>query len=220
MPNHTFMSIVGIDEAGRGPVIGPMVMAGVRISDEKQILNLGLKDSKLLSRKQREALYKVVQNSVDAYSIHILSPSEIDASLLSDTSNLNWLEADCSVKILGELRPKVAIIDSPSINVEKYSRYIQEALAFDISLIVEHKADFNYPVVSAASILAKVTRDWKIDAIKKEIGIDFGSGYPSDPLTKRFVQEHYKDFPDIFRRTWSPYRMVLEGSQRKIDDFE
>ncbi len=214
------MIIAGIDEAGRGPLIGPLVVAGVKIADEKKLEGLGIKDSKLLSPRQRELLFDKVKEIVDQYSIIKVSPQEIDETLGSDSSNLNWLEADCTAEILNELQPEKAIVDAPSNNIPKYTAYLKDKLDKETDLVVEHKADFNYVVVSAASILAKVTRDREIEKIKKEIGINFGSGYPSDPLTQKFLHDHYSDFPDIFRKSWESYKKVLKKKeQSSLGDF-
>lgn len=210
-------TILGIDEAGRGPVIGPLVMAGVKIKeeDEEKLKNLGVKDSKLLTPNSREYLFKKILDIIEQYKMIILSPKEIDKAVFSDASNLNWLEADNAIKIINELKPDKAIIDCPSNNIKKYSSYVEKKLKSKIPLIVEHKADFRYPVVSAASILAKVTRDREIKKIKKKIGIDFGSGYPSDPLTIKFLKENYNKFPEIFRKSWEPYQAIVNGKKQK-----
>ena len=89
-----------------------------------------------------------------------------------------------------------------------------------MKLVLEHKADLNYPVVSAASILAKVTRDAEIEKIKKEIGVDFGSGYMSDPRTSEFLKKNYKKYPEIFRKSWAPYQKIIGAkSQKNLSDF-
>ncbi|MBR9700049.1 ribonuclease HII [Candidatus Woesearchaeota archaeon] len=207
--------IVGIDEAGRGPVIGPLVMAGVLIEDDDKLRKLGVKDSKELTGLQRERLYDEIIKVVDKYKITIVSPQEIDDSLKSKTSNLNWLEADQSILILNELKPDLAYIDCPSNNIGQYTKYIEAKLKKKMKLVVEHGADATYAVASAASILAKVTRDREIEKIKAKIKMNFGSGYPSDPLTQGFLAKHYKDFPDIFRKTWKSYQNVVEGKQQK-----
>ena len=111
-----------------------------------------------------------------------------------DGLNLNWLEADKSAEILDNLNPNKAIIDAPGNNIEKYRVYLLKKLKNkDIKLVLEHKADLNHPVVSAASILAKVTRDTEIELLKKELGIDFGSGYMTDPKTVEFLKSKIKE---------------------------
>ena len=138
----------------------------------------------------------------------------------SDSLNLNWLEAQTSARIINDLKPDKAIIDSPSVNCEAYKRYLLNLLDNKkIEAIVEHKADVNWPIVSAASILAKVTRDGEVEKLRKKYG-DFGSGYLSDPKTKDFLKENYSKHPEIFRKTWQPFKDAVSGkSQKKLGDF-
>jgi len=215
--------LCGVEEAGRGPVIGPLVMCGVLIDekDEAKLKSIGAKDSKLLTPRTRELLFDQIKSMVKAHKIIIIPPAEIDKILLSKDSNLNWLEADTSAKLINILKPDVAVLDCPSTNISAYRSYVKKKLDNKkIKVIAEHKADINYPVVSAASILAKVTRDREIEKIKKKIGIDFGSGYPSDVRTQAFLKKHYADFPDIFRKTWASYKKVVSPkSQKKIGEF-
>jgi ribonuclease HII len=215
-------TIVGIDEAGRGPVIGPLVMAGVKIKekDEKKLIDLGVKDSKLLTLVQRESMFDKIPQIVDKYKIIIISPKQVDEALNDETTNLNWLEADHSVIIINELNSDKAILDAPSNNIAKFTEYVEKRIKTKTKIIAEHKADLNYPVVSAASILAKVTRDREIEKIKKKIKINFGSGYPSDPRTQEFLKNNYNKYPEIFRKTWSSYKSIVEGKkQKKLFDF-
>ena len=216
--------VCGIDEAGRGPVIGPMVMAGTLIEEEKidSLKKLGVRDSKLLAQKKREFLFGKIIRLCKNYKIIVVPPGEIDDALRSDSLNLNWLEAHKSAEIINALKPDRAIIDSPHNNVAKYQQYLLRLLDNKkTELVVEHKADVNHVVCGAASILAKVTRENEVAAIKKRIGIDFGSGYLTDPLTKKFLEMHFKEFPDIFRKTWMPYRELSAGQlQKKLGEFE
>ena len=215
--------LCGVEEAGRGPVIGPLVMCGVLIDekDEDKLRAIGAKDSKLLTPRTREILFDQIKNMVKDYKIIITQPAEIDKVLLSKDSNLNWLEADTSAKLINALKPDKAILDCPSPNIKAYKEYIRKKLDNKkVVLVAEHKADVKYPVVSAASIIAKVTRDREIEKIKKKIGIDCGYGYPSDEITKEFLKKHYKDFPDIFRKTWSSYKRVAGvKNQKKLGEF-
>ncbi|MBW2973456.1 ribonuclease HII [Candidatus Woesearchaeota archaeon] len=215
--------LCGIEEAGRGPVIGPLVMCGVLIEekDEAKLKSIGAKDSKLLTPKTRELLFDQIKGMIKDYKIIIIPPAEIDKVLLSKDSNLNWLEADTSAKIINALKPDKAVLDCPSPNIKAYIAYVRKKLDNKkIVLVAEHKADVKFPVVSAASIIAKVTRDREIEKIKKNIGINCGSGYPSDEITKEFLKKHYKDFPDIFRKTWSSYKRVAGvKNQKKLGEF-
>ncbi|MCK5283565.1 MAG: ribonuclease HII [Nanoarchaeota archaeon] len=215
-------TVLGIDEAGRGPVIGPLVIAGTKIKqkDEKKLIALGVKDSKLLSKGQREYMFGQILKIVDSYKIIIIPPEKIDAALNSDSTNLNWLEADNSIEIINELKADKAILDCPSNNIKKYSEYIVNKLKTKTQVLAEHKADMKYPIVSAASILAKVTRDREIEEIKKKIGQNLGSGYPSDPITVAFLEKNYRKYPEIFRKTWAPYQNVInKKQQKKLFDF-
>lgn len=215
------MLVVGVEEAGRGPVIGPLVMCAVAINekDEAKLVNLGVKDSKQLTPRQRESLFDKIKRAVKEFSIIMLSPEQIDEALNSPDTNLNWLEADTSIKLIKPLKPDKVILDCPSNNVKAYKSYVKKKLP-KIEVIAEHKADENYPVVAAASILAKVTRDREIEKIKAKIGQDFGSGYPADPRTVDFLKENWDKHPEIFRKTWACYKKIAHGkSQTTLGGF-
>lgn len=215
--------IAGVEEAGRGPVVGPMVMCGVLIDekDEVKLRSLGAKDSKLLTPKTRELLFEQIKSMVKKYEIIIVSPKQIDSALNDPNLNLNKLEAITSSKIINVLNPDKAILDCPSTNPSAYVNYLRQFIENPkTEIIAEHKADINYPVVSAASILAKVTRDREIEKIHKQIGIDFGSGYPSDERTRLFLKKNWDRFPEIFRKTWSSYKNVAKAkSQKNLGEF-
>ncbi len=217
--------IVGVDEAGRGPVLGPMVMAALAFKEEEiqKLAWLGVKDSKQLSSEVREDLFERLREVVHDFRVEVIEPDAIDLSL--SESNLNWLEADTSSRMVSELAPDKAIIDCPSVNIESYKKYFHDKipppLHDSIVLVVEHKADVNHLVVSAASIVAKVMRDRWIDRLKREIGIDFGSGYTSDPKTQRFLAAHHDKFPGLFRTRWQSYKRIEEAKRQKsLGDFE
>jgi ribonuclease HII len=214
--------ICGIDEAGRGPVIGPLVMAGV-VMDEKELYrfeNIGVKDSKLLSQAKRERLFDMVKNIALRYEIIVITPKQVDESLASPALNLNKLEGLTSAKILNNLKPEKAILDAPSNNISAFEEYVKGFLETDIDLRAEHKADLNYVVVGAASILAKVTRDREIEKLKRQVGIDFGSGYPSDPKTVKFLKENFDKY-DFFRKSWASYKNVVSGkNQSSLSNFK
>ena len=222
--------LAGIEEAGRGPVIGPMVMAIALIesNQEQTLRELGVKDSKQLSPKRRESLFKQLKETLPVYKYKIIMPKEIDASLNSGNSNLNWLEADKAVELVKMVTKDMKIdelyIDCPSTNTSSFESYLKKRLNIDFScLIVEHKADQNYPIVSAASIIAKVIRDREIEKLQETHRIDFGSGYTSDKRTiaflKEWVKEH-KTFPDFVRKSWITAKNILnEINQTKLDDF-
>ncbi|MEA3378952.1 MAG: ribonuclease HII [Nanoarchaeota archaeon] len=215
-------TVLGIDEAGRGPVIGPLVIAGIRIKESniKKLQELGVRDSKQIAPKKREFMYDKIIDIVDDYEILIIPPKEIDEALNSDNLNLNWLEAIKSAIIINKLKPNKAILDCPSTNIAAYKNYLSIYLKDNsINIICEHKADENYPSVSAASILAKVVRDKKVKELAAKYG-DLGSGYPSDPKTQKFLKLNWEKYPEIFRRTWSSYkRFSKKKSQKSLKEF-
>jgi len=201
--------------------MGPLVIAGVLICEGSQskLFELGVKDSKLLSRGRREQLIKgIEQIAIDIYIIK-LSPAEIDKAVSRRRKfhKLNRLEAQTMAKVIAALRPDVAIVDASDVLASRYKQHIRECLSFPVQLISEHKADKTYPVVSAASIVAKVERDRNIDELKVKYG-DFGSGYMTDPKTTTFLEtliDEYGTYPDFVRRSWKPAKAVKANAKMK-----
>lgn len=212
--------IIGLDEAGRGPVLGPMVMAALAFkeSDQKKLEWLGVKDSKMLSAEVRENLFERIREIVHDFRIEVIEPDAIDLSLQDESTNLNWLEADTTARLIGEMEADKIIIDCPSPNIKAYRNYLLKKLPPKIvettELIAEHKADVNHIVVAAASIIAKVLRDRAIENTKRELGIDFGSGYMNDPKTKDFLEKYHDKYPNLFRKKWQSYKDV-EGKKKQ-----
>ncbi len=210
--------VCGIDEAGRGPVIGPLVIAAAVMEESElaKLKEIGVKDSKLLSPLQRERLFHELKKILHSCKIIELSPLQIDNALNDPNTNLNWLEMDNAVLLIDELRPDKVIIDAPSNNIPKVKEYVMRKMVNKrTKVILEHKADLNHEIVGAASILAKVTRDSQIEKIKKEIGINFGSGYPADPLTAEFLKKSWSRYPHIFRKTWKSYTNIAQKTGQK-----
>ena len=217
------MKICGVDDAGRGPVIGPLVIAGVLVDESKLGLlkSLGVKDSKKLSPEARGRLAEKIPEVVDLH--HIV---ELDAPSLDRVVNrapkfqrLNLLEARKMAEVVQTLKPDVVYVDSSDTDTERFRNNILDELTYRPKVISEHHADDTYPVVSAASILAKVRRDNRIDEIRNQYG-DFGSGYAHDPQTIRFLEEYYranKEFPPIVRRSWKTLRNIVRDlSQTRL----
>jgi ribonuclease HII len=213
------IKVLGIDEAGRGPVIGPMIIAGVMISDGKEAELGAVKDSKLLAHKKRLELNSLIQKNSE-FKIIEVSPSEIDNALISDTLNLNWLEAHKSAEIINFFNPDIVIIDCPHPIPKKYEDYLKKLVnKQDIRYIVEHKADLNYPVCSAASIIAKVKREEIMDLIKEKYG-ETGPGYTSNSVTQNFIKENWEKTPEIFRKTWSTFKNCEKlKNQKSLNDY-
>lgn len=213
--------VCGIDEAGRGPVIGPMVIAAVMAEDSEDSLmkQMGTRDSKQLSPHGREKVYLGLVRRF-RHKVAIVSPEEIDAAVLSKATNLNWLEAEHSAMLAKELMPDKVIIDCPSPNLEAYKVRLKKLLPSCIEILALHKADQKYAIVGAASIIAKVTRDRIIEELKARYGIEFGSGYPSDPRTVNFLRGNHGKY-DFFRRSWESYRKLAgQSGQSSLDSFE
>ena len=214
--------ICGIDDSGRGPVIGPMVLAGVLIeeSKEKKLKELGAKDSKLLTRKKRDKIAEEIKK-ITKYDIRIVLPKEIDEKIMSGT-NLNSLEGEKAVEIINKLNPDIAYLDCPSPNLKAWKNFIYERLKNkNVELIVEHKADKNFPVVSAASVLAKNTRDKEVDKIKKIVKVDFKSGYSHDPETIKFLKENIDKYPEFFRKSWMTFKNHKNAKKQKnLEEYQ
>lgn len=211
------MKILGIDEAGRGCVIGPMVIAGVVATNLriKEFRNLGIRDSKRLSGKQRRGLAEEIEKRVLNFKIIFHQPEEIDLI------NLNELDLRSIAGLINKFNPDKAIFDVPTHprGVANFIQSVRLRLDREVDLVGENKADEKYPIVSAASILAKVRRDEIIDDLKKEYG-DFGSGYMSDVKTQQFLETCYernKDFPPIIRQKWKSVQKFLVEQQRFIN---
>ena len=215
------VNVVAIDEAGRGPVIGPMVLCGVMMDEQDQfkLKILGVKDSKLLSPAQLIKVFDLLKNDIK-YKAIVVSPEEIDNALFSENTNLNWLEADKSVEIMNHFNAERAILDCPSNNKENYVGYIRERLKNkNMEIKAEFKADRKYLAVGAASIIAKVIRDKEIDKLKKKYNVEFGSGYPSDEITRNFLRKNYDKF-DFFRKRWASYTNVKKAkAQKNLGEF-
>ncbi|MEM2419719.1 MAG: ribonuclease HII [Candidatus Bathyarchaeia archaeon] len=208
------MLVAGVDDAGRGSVVGPLVIAGVLVNSEDlpKLAQLGVKDSKLLSPTRRETLAVEIKRIAKKHVVVKLSPAEIDKVVMTGRKlhRLNWLEAQAMAKVIELLRPDVAYVDASDVLEERFKQQILEFLPFKVEIVSEHKADRKYPVVSAASIIAKVERDREIAELKAKYG-DFGCGYPTDPKTMEFLRrclETFKEYPDFVRKSWRPAKKV------------
>jgi ribonuclease HII len=208
------MLIAGVDEAGRGCVVGPLVVAGIAVKTENlQLLTeLGVKDSKLLSPKKRDELYPEIIKLTEKHHIIKLPPAQIDKVVQSSRTlhKLNRLEAQTMAKIVEVLRPDEAYVDAADVVAHRFGNHIAECLRFKTRIVSEHKADRTYPIVSAASIIAKVERDGEIAKLRVKYG-DFGTGYLTDDKTivflKRLLNEN-GNYPSFIRKSWKPAQRV------------
>lgn len=208
------MKIGGVDEAGRGSVLGPMVIAIVVINRdiEKKIHEIGVRDSKELSPTRRERLYNMILKLAEHVDYSIVKPQEIDYAIISGIK-LTGLESRVTANLINKFCPEKVYIDSASINITSYSNLIKQWLRCDVDLICDYDADKKYPVVSAASIVAKVIRDREIKKLSMEYG-EIGSGYPADPKTIKFIRKwlnEYGKLPDIVRKTWKTIKNMLKN---------
>lgn len=213
--------ICGVDEAGRGPVMGPLVVSGVTLDDESQLTGMGVKDSKRLSPVRRQEIAQKIRAIADVHTIEV--PAE-EIDVLRDEMTLNEIEVNLFSSVLDRLRPAVAYVDSVDVNSDRFGKDIRRRLDFDIEIVSKHKADDLYPIVGAASIIAKTTRDNEIEKIKTEIGQEIGSGYPSDPITMDFLEKWIRenhDSPPHTRRSWETTKRIMRrASIKELNEFE
>jgi ribonuclease HII len=215
------MRIAGVDDAGRGSVIGPLIIAGVLIREEKmpRLVDLGVRDSKLLSPYRRKLLAEEIRKTALRCHFVALSTSEIDRVVETGRKlrKLNHLEAKAMAEVIAVLKPDIAYVDASDVLAERFKQHILENLPFHVQIVSEHKADAKYPIVSAASIIAKVERDKVIEGLKEKHG-DFGSGYITDPKTIEFLEQWIKKFgtyPDFVRKSWKPAKRIKKNMKTK-----
>jgi ribonuclease HII len=206
---------LGIDEAGRGCVLGPMMYAGclVREADEPSLTAAGVRDSKKLTAKKRDALRALVESTAVGFALVPFSPAELDAT------SLNELGKRALVSLTARFRPDVLVFDAPvpPLQIPGYIQDLRDRLAAaglprDLAIVGENGADDRYACCAAASILAKTERDAVLAALEAEAGRPIGSGYPGDPKTKRFLEESFdaeRGFPPMVRTKWETARRIV-----------
>jgi ribonuclease HII len=206
--------IGGVDEAGRGSIIGPLIVAGIAINDLKisELSKIGVKDSKKLTKKLRAKMFLRIINLADSLCIYKIEPCEVDANVF--LNKLNKLEAEAMAIVINNLH-----VD----NQQRYKEYVKcRLVSCNTKLYSMHHADQLNIVVSAASIIAKIVRDNEIQAIRR-MHNSIGSGYPSDEKTMYFIRQwvkKYKNAPWFARKSWKPLRTILyENRQVKLTYF-
>lgn len=200
----------GIDEAGRGSVMGPLVVGSVFVDDDELLKTIGVKDSKKLTPKKREEMYEEITSGCKSWTTVIISAEEIDEK--RKTMSLNDIELHMFVEGILHSECTAAYVDCPDVNEKSFSKRLSDILGNNVEIIAKHKADDTYAVVSAASIVAKVTRDRMIEDIRKEFGVNIGSGYPSDHYTMDFIEEWIqknRHAPKHVRCSWEPVKIML-----------
>lgn len=209
----------GVDEAGKGAVLGPMVIAAVGCTDPGDLLALGLRDSKQLTPSRRELLYDEIVPRFPS-TVLAIAPGEIDEHRRRMT--MNTLLADAHAQVIARLRPAVAYVDACDVVAPRHGRHVAGRLGFRCRVVARHHADETYPVVMAASIVAKVTRDRAIVELTDRYG-PLGSGYPSDEETVAFLLREMQANgrpPLCARWSWETVRSARERlEQASIFDF-
>jgi len=207
--------ICGVDEAGKGSVLGPMVVAAVGAASEHVLSGLGVKDSKLLSREKREDLFLEIEKTCRTATL-IIPAHQIDAHRNEMTMNACVARAHASV--IRRIDPATAYVDACDVNPARYAQMVREHLANpSCSIVSEHHADQTYKIVSAASIVAKVVRDREIAVLAGTFG-EIGSGYPSDPVTIAFLssymEQHHRP-PTCARMSWKTIDNLIAAQEQK-----
>jgi len=211
--------ICGVDEAGKGSVLGPMVIGAVGCSFKEDLERTNARDSKTLSRKERISLYHEIIAEFP-YCVVILTSEDID--LKRETMTMNDIVAYAHAEAILAIGADTGYVDACDVSEERYAKTVSGLVGDRCSIIARHKADVLFPVVSAASIVAKVTRDRIIESLWDEWG-DFGSGYPSDQKTTDFlshyIQKHHVA-PSIARNSWATTRdLIASLGQTCLFDF-
>jgi len=237
-----FIIIAGGDEAGRGAVLGPLVVSLVSINEgkAKKLSEIGVRDSKMLSRKKREFLFDDIYSLAEDVRTYAITPEEINNAMRSNIS-LNELEAIHFARLIdeSEANPKKIYLDSPDVIPEKFGIRVSliskkplkvngvrrrekerssNAAKAVAKVIAEHKADVKYPVVSAASIIAKVTRDRAIEELEESLGFELGSGYPSDKITIDMIRRNL-DNERLLKHVRAEWKTLKLIRQLKIFEF-
>jgi ribonuclease HII len=209
--------LAGVDDAGRGPIIGPLVVAGVLMVEDRinGLREMGVKDSKLLTPATRITLSGKIRELANKVCLTEAQPREIDEVVFhgGKLKKLNFLEAKMMAQVINELAPEEVYVDASDVNQERYGLTIADFLQPElkkIKIVSRHHADRTYPVVSAASIIAKVRRDEAVEALRREYG-DFGSGYITDSKTLDFLKDwriSHTEYPPIVRLSWKTIKQI------------
>lgn len=211
--------ICGVDEAGKGSVLGPLVIAAVGGASEDVFADLAVKDSKQLSPEVRERLYSVIRKRFRVATVRI-DAHEIDEIRRGMT--MNSCIARAHAQVIGKLSPSKAYVDACDVNAFRYAEMVKSHLECTCDIISEHHADETFKVVSAASVVAKVVRDHAIATLAKKYGT-IGSGYPSDPVTIAFLSayiDEHKNPPPIARKSWKTVSIMIgKKQQSRLSEF-
>lgn len=209
---------LGVDEAGKGPVLGSMFVAAVRTDPER--IPADVDDSKRLTPARREELAATIRERADAHIVVEVPVERID----DPQTDMNELAVSGHASALTPLARDgcECYLDAADTNAVRFERRVGSRVPVDVDVRAEHRADETYPVVAAASILAKVARDDHVASLESEYG-SVGSGYPSDSTTRTFLREFVHDhgrLPGCARESWQTSQDVLcELDQATLADF-
>jgi len=209
----------------KGPVIGPLIIAGVTFENDSKLIDYNVRDSKQLSPSRREELAKIIKKIALKYEILVIHAADIDD--MRRIMTLNEIELNGFTKIIKKLKPEICYVDSVDVNEMRFGNNLIEKIPFKVEIISKHKADEIYPVVSAASIIAKSRREEEVKKIastlEKKLNLPLGSGYPADPITQKFFRtwlEKYDKLPPHTRHSWKTSQNIIkEKKLKKLDDF-
>ncbi|MCI4317624.1 MAG: ribonuclease HII [Thermoplasmata archaeon] len=215
--------VLGLDEAGRGSWLGPLVIGGF-LTDRATadtLPEMGVADSKCLTPRRREALFRQLA-AVGRRLTIALPPATIDRWVRD--GRLNDLEAHAFARLIRRTRPGFVYLDACDPVASRFGIRVASLSGVDARMDARHRADEEIPVVSAASIVAKVCRDRAVSRLSKELDGEIGSGYPSDPTTVTFVRDFFATphaHPEWLRHSWAPTeRLMRERSARRLENFE
>jgi ribonuclease HII len=214
--------VLGLDEAGRGSVLGPLVVGGFLCDGESasRLRALGVRDSKQLSPARREELYVGLGSVGRRFSVE-LAPSEIDRAVRRH--GLNRLEAEAFAGLIRRARPARVEADACDVRADRFAREIAGLAGFAGPVDARHRADAELPVVGAASIVAKVRRDAALRRLAERLGEELGSGYPSDARTIAHLREllgRPASGRGHVRRSWATVERIMAAAPRfTLEEF-
>ncbi|HTT73060.1 MAG TPA: ribonuclease HII [Thermoplasmata archaeon] len=214
--------MLGLDEAGRGSVLGPLVIGGFCLPEDgiAGLAAAGVRDSKALTPRARAVVYRRLAGLGSLHSV-ALRPATIDRWVRHH--GLNELELATFARLVRAVRPAVAVVDACDPNAGRFERRLSALVGGEVEIVARHRADATEPVVGAASIVAKVRRDRAVAALRRRLGEGVGSGYPSDPTTCAFVEAAVRagrPLPRWLRASWAPVQRVKRArSAPTLDSF-
>lgn len=217
---------LGVDEAGRGPVLGPLVVAAVACDDPEVPRRLGARDSKILSPWRRAEVAAAIAMELSV-AVRVISAADLDAQRVRMT--LNDIEVTAFQEVIlellagGEQARVRCVLDAADVDAARFGARVGAGLPTGVTIISKHKADETDPVVAAASVMAKTRRDAEMVAIAEQVGTPVGSGYPSDPTTIAYLEGLIgsgEELPPFVRRSWKTVARIRDRlATRTLDQF-